>query len=65
MAFVSLFTVSKTVFGYDWTIAVKALFLFMTFQMAQSYEQKSIQHFLASKMSIKPKYWSYQILWCK
>jgi hypothetical protein len=34
--FVALFTIYKATFFSNWTITIKALFLFMTFDLSQS-----------------------------
>jgi hypothetical protein len=55
MTSVSLFAISDPVFLNNWTTTKKALFLFIAFDLPQSYVSCGLQGFVASKMSIKPK----------
>jgi hypothetical protein len=54
MTSVSLFAISDPVFLNNWTTTKKALFLFIAFDLPQSYVSCGLQGFVASKMSIKP-----------
>jgi len=54
MAFVTLFTISNTIFRDNWTPTVKAFFLFITFDLYQNYTYKRFQRFLPTILSIKP-----------
>jgi hypothetical protein len=55
VALITLLTVPKSVFCDNFTLAVKAFFLFITFDLIQIYHYQLFIQLLPSKMSIKPK----------
>ncbi|MFN8714944.1 MAG: hypothetical protein ACK5Z2_19000, partial [Bacteroidota bacterium] len=54
--------ISDPVFLNNWTTTKKALFLFIAFDLPQSYVSCGLQGFVASKMSIKPQKGMFPII---
>ncbi len=55
MTFINLFSPFNTIFLNDWAVAIKTLFLFISFHLVQSHEYQKLIETLAPFLSIKPK----------